>query len=248
MSKNLKIGKILIRLAFWPIVLYLCLLTLLISLGFWQLDRAEEKRQFLNMEAQRLNVQSIIINAEMNTDLTLQRYRKAKATGHYDIKHQFLLDNQIYQGKAGFLVLTPFILNGSDTGVLVNRGWLPLNIERSNLPKIDFDSKFNTISGRINAFPSVGIKLEGGGIPTENWPSVVQFAVPDKLAEKLGYALLPFQLELDPGEANGYTRDWQARQIMPVEKHIAYAMQWFGLALTLTVLIIWISCKKNKHD
>jgi surfeit locus 1 family protein len=35
---------------------------------------------------------------------------------------------------------------------------------------------------------------------------------------------------------------------MPPEKHIAYAVQWFALALTLTLLILWISCKKYKDD
>jgi len=65
------------------------------------------------------------------------------------------------------------------------------------------------------------------------------------LSEKLGYALLPFQIELDKSMANGYKRDWKSRQLMPPEKHIAYAVQWFGLALTLTVLFIGFSRKSR---
>jgi surfeit locus 1 family protein len=43
----------------------------------------------------------------------------------------------------------------------------------------------------------------------------------------------------------GYSRDWKKKSVMLPEKHIAYAVQWFGLAITLTVLFIGFN-KKNK--
>ena len=42
---------------------------------------------------------------------------------------------------------------------------------------------------------------------------------------------------LDAGEPEGYLRQWQAPGFPPL-RHIGYAVQWFGLALTLFVIYI----------
>jgi surfeit locus 1 family protein len=101
------------------------------------------------------------------------------------------------------------------------------------------------INGRINQFPSVGIKLAGAEIPTEGWPSVLQVIDAQILTKKMGYTLLPFQIELDQNLPEGFIRDWQKTTVMLPEQHIAYAIQWFSLALTLSILFIWYSNKKS---
>jgi surfeit locus 1 family protein len=101
------------------------------------------------------------------------------------------------------------------------------------------------LHGRINHFPSVGIKLAGAEIPTVGWPSVLQVVDTDVLAKKLAQSLFSFQVELDSAEPNGYVRDWQTTTVMLPEQHVAYAIQWFALAATLTVLFFGYSCKKN---
>jgi surfeit locus 1 family protein len=101
------------------------------------------------------------------------------------------------------------------------------------------------VKGRINRFPSVGLKLSGADEPSKNWPSIVQVVDSEKLSKRLGYPLFDFQIELDKESPDGFKREWQATQIMPPEQHIAYAIQWFGLALTLTVIFIGNSLKRN---
>ncbi len=102
-----------------------------------------------------------------------------------------------------------------------------------------------TLSGRVNSFPSVGIKLAGAEIPTKTWPAVVQVVDVPVLAKILGYPLFSFQLELDPAMQDGFLRIWHPLAIMPPEQHIAYAAQWFGLALTFAVLFFWFNFKKS---
>jgi len=65
------------------------------------------------------------------------------------------------------------------------------------------------------------------------------------LAKKLTYPLMPFQIELDKDQQSGFKRDWQTTTVMLPEQHIAYAIQWFALAFTLTILFIGYSFKKN---
>ncbi len=229
-----------------PVLAYLTLLALLCSLGTWQLSRSEEKRSFLEQQALgSASAEIIDLSKFIGIDVTKLRYKKTQATGHYDIAHQFLIDNQFSTGKVGYLVLTPFILQGEATGVLVNRGWVPLNPDRTVLPELDIKDEFTVVSGRINNFPSVGIKLAGAEIPTNSWPSVLQVVDVEVLAKKLSYPLLPFQIELDQDQKAGFKREWLATTVMLPEQHIAYAIQWFALALTLTILFIWYSYKKT---
>ena len=229
-----------------PTLAYLCLLPLLIALGIWQLGRSEEKRLFLEKQEQKLASSEILqLSSTTEDDAVALRYKKVQATGHYDQAHQFLIDNQINEGKAGYFVLTPFILQGGAKAVLVNRGWVPLNQKRSVLPDLQIKNEQINVMGRINRFPSVGIKLAGAEIPTEGWPSVVQVIDSQILAKKLDYSLFPFQIELDKDQAEGFKREWQTTTIMLPEQHTAYAIQWFALALTLTLLFIGYSCKRN---
>jgi surfeit locus 1 family protein len=229
-----------------PTLAFLCLLPLLIALGIWQLGRSEEKRIFLKQQEQGLASSEVIqLSSAIEDNADAIRYKKVKAIGHYDQAHQFLIDNQISAGKAGYFVFTPFVLKGEDKAVLVNRGWVPLNRDRSVLPDIQIKSEQTEINGRINNFPSVGIKIAGAEIPSEGWPSVLQVVDSQVLAKKLAYSLFPFQIELDKELPEGFKREWQTASIMLPEQHTAYAIQWFALAFTLTLLFIWYSCKRN---
>jgi surfeit locus 1 family protein len=120
-----------------------------------------------------------------------------------------------------------------------------LNQDRSFLPDVQVKIEQPVVRGRINRFPSVGIKLAGAEIPSEGWPSVLQVVDSEVLAKKLAYSLFPFQIELDKELPEGFKREWQTTTIMLPEQHTAYAIQWFALAITLTILFIWYSFKRN---
>jgi surfeit locus 1 family protein len=242
----IKTGRYSITFGKAPTLTYLCLLPLLLALGTWQLGRAEEKRMFLKKQEQGSASSEIIpLSTAIEDNVEGLRYKKVQATGHYDQGHQFLIDNQISAGKAGYFVLTPFVLQGETKAVLVNRGWISLNRDRSVLPDVQIKNEQTVVKGRINRFPGVGIKLAGAEIPTEGWPSVVQVVDSQVLAKKLAYSLFQFQVELDKDLPEGFKREWQTTTVMLPEQHTAYAIQWFALAFTLTLLFIGYSCKRN---
>lgn len=217
---------------------YLGFFLLFLSLGAWQINRANQKQAFLDEEAKRQN-QAVQITHETAENLEALRYRPASVVGHFETQKQFLLDNQIDSGKAGYFVFTPFKLQNSNKAILVNRGWIPLIEPRATLPNVDFQAETETIlKGRINSFPSIGLKLAGANQPTTTNPAVVGIIDTNVLAKELGYELFAFQLELAPEMPNGFKREWKAANIMQPEQHLAYAMQWFGLALVLTILFI----------
>ncbi len=229
------------------IIAYLMTFLLLLSLGTWQLYRAHEKQVFLDNQAlQQKNSEVFELTDNITDDLIALRYKKVTLTGHYDNAHQFLIDNQINAGKVGYLVLTPFILKNTQRAVLVNRGWIALNQPREILPDVNVSETETILSGRINDFPSVGIKLAGADVPTKTNPAIVQVVNTKTLAQFLSYSLFSFQVELNSNLPNGFKREWQTAVIMQPQQHIAYALQWYGLALVLTFLFIKYGFKK--HD
>jgi surfeit locus 1 family protein len=243
----IKTTRYLITIEKTPTLIFVILLVALIALGCWQLSRADEKQALLAHQQQALTheIMPLLATAEDNAEAL--RYKKVQVSGDYDETRQFLIDNQISGGKAGYFVLTPLILEGENKAVLVNRGWLPLNQNRAILPHLPIVQKHVTITGRLNGFPSVGVKLTDAEIPTNQWPSVVQVVNSEILAKKLGYPLFHFQLELDAQHPDGFKRDWQTTTLMLPEQHTAYALQWFALAFTLTILFIRYTFKKNNE-
>ena len=230
----------------WPLYLgYLLLVLLLCRLGFWQLDRAVEKQESLLQQQQAMQAPAVNINQIPLQDL--QRYQQVEITGQFDTEHSYLLDNQILDAKAGYFVFSPFIYDVKQPAVLVNRGWVALNQDRRQLPDIKTPASPITLKGRINQFPKPGLELANADMPTAGWPAVVQVINASVLAKGLGYEIADYQLELAPDQPDGYKRQWQLAVAIPPEKHRAYAVQWFGLAVTLTVLCIWLVFR-NKRE
>ncbi len=229
-----------------PFIVYFCLLPALVSLGIWQLNRVEEKREIIKHQEERQHSDPIRLTEDSTVNFEAILYNQVNIIGYFDTSHQFLLDNQVLDGKAGYFVLTPFLLKNQDKGVLVNRGWIPVGRNRSELPNISVITDEISLNGKINHFPKPGIILDGAEIPSKTWPATLQVIDTKVLDKLLGYPLYDFQVELDKSAPYGFKREWQQKQTMPPEKHLAYAGQWFLLALLLTVLYIKYGFNKNE--
>ena len=241
----ISIGKIKIQLNLVVFVLYVVMMFILISLGKWQLSRADEKFEFLASRQRNLDAPEIKLDLQQSIDSNLLRYRKVTLAGEYDLRHQILVDNQIHEGKPGFLVMTPLKVKNSGYSVLINRGWVPWPATRSQIPDVTIAESKVEIVGRINRFPSVALKLTGAEEPTETWPAIVQVINAEIISSKIGYPLVDFQIELSPQAKNGYVRNWNVAATISPEKHKAYAIQWFSLAVVMTILFIWYSCRSK---
>lgn len=172
------------------------------------------------------------------------RYRPVVAAGSYDADHQFLVDNQVQDGRPGYHVLTPLRLRGRKEAVLVNRGWVPLGASRAELPELAIGRREVTITGALDRFPRLAWRLPGAERPSEGWPAVVVAPDARALGERLGYPVLPYQVLLDPTAAEGYVRAWRAIKIDPV-KNRGYALQWFSFAGLLIVLFVWHGVRRR---
>jgi len=228
----------------WPTLVTLVMFGFLLSLGFWQLDRAEQKRAIIKHYRDDKGGAVIRLDADMKSASGLE-YQRASSIGRYESDHQLLLDNRTHEGQAGYQVLTPFRLRNSEVAVLVNRGWLPLGSNRDQLPDVDVDEMQRTVVGRIKT-PSAEVFMLGEEEPRQRWPYRIQRIHLQALSEELRRTLLPFVLLLDNEEPDGYLRDWQPLVGFGPERNVGYAVQWFGLAAAL--LIIYFTVNSRRVD
>jgi surfeit locus 1 family protein len=219
---------------------FACLMTpLLLSLGFWQLQRAEDKQQLIDKQAQgkteRVNE---LADVRLGSDESDWSYRKVSVTGHYRLTEYLLLDNRTRDGMVGYEVISLFNTDDGKT-VLINRGWVKAPAYRDQWPIIDndpVDTLVNiTITGSIY-FPSSKVfTLSEVPIPA-GWPKRVQTIDIGALSETLEIEIVPFTVRLnDDLQPGAFKTGWMGAQMLP-EKHVAYAVQWFGLALVLIVM------------
>lgn len=212
--------------------------------GFWQLGRANEKRELESRFAGGGTagaVQGLVPDGAAGP----LRYRTLRLVGRYDPEHQLLLDNISYRGKPGYQVLTPFTT--AEGTVLVNRGWLPADGDRTILPDIRVANAGQEVAGRIDSLPRPGIVLTATNPPRDApWPRRLVFPTSQQASAQLGVTLRDYQLLLDPAEPAGYVRDWRPGGMGP-DRHVAYAVQWFGLALTAIVIHLVLTIRNRKQ-
>jgi len=216
-----------------PTLVSLALLILLLSLGFWQLDRANQKLQLEQQKQRdRASEESLLqLSAITHVD-SAWHYRKVKITGTFDVQHQWLLDNRHYKGRVGFHVLT--LLHAQDQSLLINRGWIPLGSNRNQLPAIDVSNEETFVSGVLTPIGEQPMLLGDAGYGSNQWPKIIQRLEIDQMRAQTNTNLVPAILQLNSLNDACYTCDWSGPQGgMTVDKHRGYAVQWFALALAL---------------
>ena len=105
-----------------PAVLIVATIAFLASLGFWQLDRANEKRA-IEASIQKANTGIVELIADENR-LIEKEYYQVRLKGQYLSNKQFIYDNQIIDQVSGYYVLTPFKLKNQSGTIVINRGFI----------------------------------------------------------------------------------------------------------------------------
>jgi surfeit locus 1 family protein len=221
-------------------VIALVVVIIFMKLGMWQLDRADFKEMVKVQFESRLATDYQRFSA--SDSLADIDYRNLILEGEFDVSRTILVDNKLFEGRAGYDVLTPFILSGSRKVVLVNRGWVALGDSRDILPVIEQPVLLNKVKG-IASVPNTGGFRMGKVSLTDIWPQVIPFVDVEAMRTSFPGGLLPLMLWLAPDQPGYYQRSWNPVWANP-EKSRAYALQWFIFALIAVGLYLFLNLRK----
>ncbi len=226
-------------LRWWLVLITLAAFLLLIKLAWWQWQRSTEK------EAQLQQIQSWQQQGPLSWS---DAYQKSSAeidgaplqgVAHWLAPFVWLIDNQIWQGKAGYDVLVPVQLSHNTPVLLVNLGWVAAPAGRSQLPHIKVPAEF-VLDGVLRtrlAGLRLGQNLEDQG----QWPMRLQTVEPELLESQIGLQLYSgvFYQQQTP-----FIYHYKA-VVLPPEKHRAYAVQWLLLAIAVLIVAMAASYQKD---
>lgn len=200
-----------------------------VRLGFWQLDRAEQKKQVISAVQARGKLPPLSA-ADLNQTFDQLNHRQVKLQGTLDWDHLIYLDNQVEGGRIGYQVLVPFQLTHQKL-VLINLGWIAAEQDRSRLPVVR-SFQATPVLGRISHWPTAPPFVKPDRM--KEWPARLISISRQELERVLKKPVYSFVILLDPSMDRGLVRNWHFINMSPT-KHQGYALQWFSFAGVLLI-------------
>lgn len=222
-----------------PLTLFVVvMLPVVMSLGSWQLQRAEEK----------LALESSYLESQGRPAVSLrdaEAFSLVRVRGTFD-PPLFLLDNQVRDSQIGYWVLQPFSTR-EEQRVIVNRGWVAAPSFRDRLPQVATPVGSVELVGIV--WPQLGLPplLEEDAwdagqtvirVQRRNIERMAIFAQTDAIELRL--------LQHSPGVLLAAPTQPKFSR----ETHLGYALQWFGLGAVLVIgwgVMFWRSEKAGSR-
>lgn len=214
----------------------------MIRLGFWQLDRLEQRRAANAQVAAQLNAPLLDLNTPFSIDsLVAMEYRSVIVRGVYDPQNEMILRNQVNGSLPGYHLLTPLTIAGSNLAVIIDRGFIPME-QGAPAERARYVQAGTVAVQGILRLPHVpryfGVPdptLTPGQSRLDAWNA---FNLP-RMQEQVPYPLLPVYIEAVPAQAvaldAGYPIAAASLPELSEGSHLSYAIQWFSFAAVLAL-------------
>ena len=195
------------------LVLAIAVAALCVRLGFWQLDRLQERRASNDRIRAGLAAAPMVLDEAPRSGAAL---RRASATGTYDADREVVLSGRALEGQSGDHLLTPLLLSDG-SALLVDRGWVPTGTRSP--------AREGAVEVRGFLLPPDSV---GEAVPVAGRVTRVD---PDGIGRTLPYELAPVYLLLQaqrpPADSLPIPASLPALSEGP---HLSYAIQWFSFA------------------
>lgn len=224
-------------------------IAIMVGLGIWQLDRKSEKDARLAQIQLAKTQENVDITKVINDPRTFEDF-VVSANGNTS-DQVFYIDNKIVGGRPGYHILVP--LQTNQGLVMLNLGWVASTGSRSLLPEVKIPV-LSEVQG-VLYIPTLNKIITETNSRYGQFPVLLQQVDLEEINKHLRQPLLPFILRLTesaPQSATNFIRDWQVVTMSP-EKHLGYAIQWFGLAIAaLTVFLLtmlkWMNAPQHRLE
>jgi surfeit locus 1 family protein len=220
----------------WKVTAFgLLLLPFLLRLGFWQLDRAEQKLQ-LQAEINKQKNLPVLLDVLESLNPVDINNRDVVLAGEFDQERYWLLDNRVRQGKVGYEVIVPYKLR-SQEWLVVNLGWVQAPALRNELPIISLPRGDQKIYGHLHR-PSINAMIDNSE-QNVGWPKRIQQIDIELLQAQFEQDFIqPLLVRISATDNNAFAVEWRAVNSSR-SKHIGYATQWFAMSFVLLLALIF---------
>jgi surfeit locus 1 family protein len=212
-------------------VVVVVLAVLFVSLGFWQLRRLDERRLDNTVGESRFAAEADDLGVLLDSageDRESLEFRRATATGVFQAADEVLIRSQVHQGVAGFHIVTPLLGEGG-TAVLVNRGWVPLDVDEVPATAVPPPDGNVTVTGWVRQSQTRGAL--GPSDPEEGRLETLSRVDIARIQQQVDYELEPMYLSLLDDLEGDLPIAAPAPSFDDEGPHLAYAIQWFSFAV-----------------
>ena len=221
-------------------LLAIAAVVVLIRLGNWQLDRLEQRRIFNSRVTAQIDSPPIELNAgTISLDLYNMEYRSVNIIGEYDHSFEVALNNQVWGGLLGIHLLTPLKITGTDSYILVDRGWIPqedYSPERWSKYAAPGIVTLQGVIRRPRSNPTFGGIPDPALEPGEKRLLYWNMINLDRIQIESELLFLPVYVLQSP---DGEQLNPPLKELIGLDltegSHIGYALQWFAFAVILAI-------------
>ena len=193
-------------------------ITLLFSLGTWQLYRLQWKKDLISQIDRGLKSTPIKYTKTVNNN-----YQRVFLEGQYNFENQIYLYSLNKKGQPGFDVITPFQTLDSEN-ILINRGWI--NKEMKNKAEINLVNK-NLTQGLLRKIVKKNMFKPDNDIEKNVWFSINI----NEIQEITGKNFSNFVLFLEDKTINLPTP--KKITIDVPNNHLKYAITWYSISISI---------------
>jgi surfeit locus 1 family protein len=205
----------------------LLMAALFVRLGAWQVSRLRERQAFNAVVRGRLD-SAVVDFARLSHAPAEARFRRVRVTGTWDAAHEIVLAGRSRDGSPGVHLLTPLRIAGSDTALLVNRGW----VYAPDAAKVPEPARWRVRADTANVHGFVVLLSAPPPRATDaGTPPNVRWVDPVAVARWTGYPVHAFQLA-QVGDTVPHDSTPARLEPPPLDEgpHRGYAFQWFAFA------------------
>lgn len=213
-------------------------IALTLALGQWQIGRAQYKENLQQRYDAQTREPALRIGAAP-VDREALLFRRVEVRGEFVPQHTVFVDNRIQQHRPGFHVATPLRIAGSQRYVLVNRGWVAGNRDRS-LPQVNTPAGEQLVQGVAVAYSERYLELSTQVAEGR----IRQNLVLERYRQETGLDLQPFVIQQDSRTDDGLVREW-SRPDLGRNTHLAYAFQWYALSFAIFIYFLVTHVKRR---
>ena len=216
-------------------MLVLSIAAVCVRLGFWQLDRLQERRARNAVVAAAMEAAPLELAGDVLAEASLRpqefSHRRVRVRGRFLSGESFLLRGRGRDGAPGVHLVTPLVPEGAGHAVLVDRGWLPAPDAATADPRPFDRSGVRTVEGYLHPLePEPGVDARFAPVDLDGF-AVATYQRLDlpTLRPEIPVALVPFYVEESAG-VDDEPPFGAEPPLLDEGPHLGYAVQWFGFA------------------